>query len=274
MYTMWFFKLDSSEDRMTKPKLAVSTPTQTLTCPNCWEPYEKEEPRRYMHPTTGELVPSVTTVISGGVPQPWGMPWAARMAAEHATANWLRLGTLPPVDRIYEMKNAYKVYAEEKASIGNVVHDLVDAWSTGRPGPDPPREVDSYINKFIDFLTVKRPEFIENEVTLFSRTYGYAGTADFIVKVDDKVWLADLKTGKSLHSEIGLQLAALANCDFILREDGTEEPIPEIEGLAGLHLRPRSWKFTEVGESDSCFATFLAAKNILEWTENIAPKVL
>lgn len=224
---------------------------------------------------TGEAVPSVTTVIKAGIPTPWMGPWAAKMAAQHANDNWYRLTQMTDYRRTQEIKNAYKVYAEEKADIGDIVHDLVDHWSTGRPFETDVRGVDSYINSFIDFLTDKRPVFVENEVTLWSRQYGYAGTADFIINVDGKTYLADLKTGKSLHDEIGLQLSALAHCDFILREDGTEEPFEnQLDGLAGLHLRPRSWKLVEVRESEACFKAFLHAQGIMEWTQEIAPKVL
>lgn len=244
---------------MTKPVLAVTQPDGS---------------RKYVHPATGEMVPSITTVIKAGIPQPWMGPWAAKMAAEHANANWDRLARVTAYQRISEMKNAHKVYADEKADIGDIVHDLVDCWSTGRPYPDPPKEVRLYVDRFIDFLTAKRPVFVENEVTLWSRAYGYAGTADFIIAVDGRVFLADLKTGKNLHEEIGLQLSALAHCDFILRPDGAEEEIPEFDGIAGLHLRPRSWKLKEVNESEGCFNAFRAAKDIMDWTLNTAPKVL
>jgi hypothetical protein len=244
---------------VTKPVLSVTQPDGS---------------RKYVHPATGETVPSVTTVIKGGIPQPWMGPWAAKMAGEYVCANWYRLSKLPHNERIAEMKQAHVDYAKEKGNIGDIVHDIVECWGVGNPYPDPPKEIHAYIDRFIDFLVEKQPRFIENEVTLWSREYGYAGTADFIIEVDGRVLLADLKTGKSLHSEIGLQLSALSHCDFILRETGEECAKPHIDGLFGLHLRPRSWKLVEVKESDACFAAFLAAQRIMNWTAETAPKVL
>lgn len=258
---------------MTKPKLAVSSPVQTKICPNCWEPFEEREARQYCHPKTGELVPSVTNVISY-MPQFWMGPWAAKMSAEYMCANWYRLSKEPHGQRIAEAKQAHVEYAKEKAGIGDVVHNIVDCWGSGQPYPDPPDGFHSYIDKFIDFLITERPKFLENEVTLWSRKYGYAGTADFVIEVGGKVLLADLKTGKSLHSEIGLQLSALAHCDFILRPDGEEVPMPRIDGLAGLHLRPRSWRLVPVNEPEECFSCFLAAQKILHWTQQVSPNVL
>ena len=60
-------------------------------------------------------------------------------------------------------------------------------------------------------------------MTLWSREYGYAGTADFIIEVDGKTFLADLKTGKWLHDEIGLQLSALRT-EIALSDRTEEEP--------------------------------------------------
>ena len=140
-------------------------------------------------------------------------------------ANWLRLSKEPHQVRIAEAKQAHIDYAKEKGNIGDIVHDIVECWGAGKPYPDIPQGIHSYVDRFIDFLVDKQPRFIENEVTLWSREYGYAGTADFIIEVDGKILLADLKTGKSLHAEIGLQLSALAHCDFIVRPDGREEHV-------------------------------------------------
>jgi hypothetical protein len=244
---------------MTKPKLSITQPDGS---------------RKYVHPLTGETVPSVTTVMRYLPQQHWKVDWALRMAAQHATANWLRLSKEPHSVRLQEMMAAHETYAQERADVGDIVHDLVEAWSIGTPYPDPPKNVNGYINQFIDFLTTERPEFIENEVTLWSRTYGYAGTADFIVKIGGRTLLADLKTGKNLHDEIGLQLSALSEANFILRVDGTEEAIPVIDGLAGLHLRPRSWKLVEISYARECFECFLHAKGVMEWMEEIAPNIL
>lgn len=244
---------------MTKPNLSVTA---------------GDGSRVYRHPGTGEQVPSVTTVIKGGIPKPLLVPWAARMAAEHACANWARLSQLPTAQRIAEIKSAHDIYRERTSIVGDTVHNLIDCWSTNQPYPQFTKEVDQYANRFIDFMLDKRPEFIENEVTLWSEKHGYAGTADFIAKIDGRTVLGDVKTGRNVYPEVGLQLSALANTDFILREDGREDPLPEFDGLVALHVRPRSWNLIVVSQADECFKAFLAAKQIMEWERNIAPKVL
>jgi predicted RecB family nuclease len=66
------------------------------------------------------------------------------------------------------------------------------------------------ILKFADFWTTHKPELIVTEYHLFSDNHEYAGTADLVVKINDKVWLLDIKTSNSLHTSYGLQLAAYA----------------------------------------------------------------
>jgi hypothetical protein len=244
---------------MTAPKLALTTASGD---------------RRYQHPLTREKVPSVTTVIKAGVPKPFLVPWAAKMAAEHADANWYRLSKLGPEERVSEIKNAHKVYTEKAANIGNIVHKLIECWSTGAPYPEWPKEVEGFVDQFIKFMTVHRPEFIESEVTVWSREHNYAGTADFIAKLGDVVVLGDVKTGRAVYPEVGLQLSALAHADFIIREDGSEEPLPHIDKMAALHVRPRTWALIYVQKTDECFDAFLSAKHVMEWSQVVAPNVL
>jgi hypothetical protein len=245
--------------KMTDPKLARTTDSGDRT---------------YMHVQTHEVVPSVTTIIKNGIPKPALMPWAAKMAAEHADANWYRLSKLPPAERVQEIKSAYKVYTEKAANLGTLVHKLIECWSTGQPYPEWDKDVEKFVDQFINFMTTIRPQFIESEVTVWSRTYGYAGTADFIALIDGKTVLGDVKTGRNLYPEVGLQLSALANADFIIREDGTEEEIPTIDRMAALHVRPRSWNLNYVAKTDECFECFLAAKAVMEWQRKTAPHVL
>jgi hypothetical protein len=64
------------------------------------------------------------------------------------------------------------------------------------------------ILKFANFWNIYKPELIASEYHLFSDKYKYAGTADLIVKMNDKLWLLDIKTSNSLHTSYDLQLAA------------------------------------------------------------------
>lgn len=240
---------------MTKPTLAVQTATG----------------RVYRHPLTGEEVPSVTTII-GMVNKPGLVGWAAKMAAEHAVKNWAKLTELTVAEKINEIRYAHERYTQGAADTGDTVHSLIEAWTKGMPFPS--NGVDGFASQFIGFMMDTRPEIIESEMTVWSRTYGYAGTGDFVARISGKTIWVDVKSGKSLHDEVGLQLAALSRADFILRGNGTEDVMPPVDGLAALHVRPRSWSLVPVNHGDDCFRAFLGAKDILDWSRYIAPSVL
>lgn len=127
-----------------------------------------------------------------------------------------------------------------------------------------------------DFFINWRPEFIEIESVIYNRSYGYAGQFDGIVKIPvsvmktKEVWDAELQkmvpwTDKrqqigvayahldnpnydpdhivvwmdwktKVKDNIGLQLCAYANAEFIGREDGTEDPLPHVDEFWGVEF--------------------------------------
>jgi hypothetical protein len=119
-----------------------------------------------------------------------------------------------------------------------------------------------------------KPEFIASEFTVWSDKHGYAGTGDWAARIGGALVLADTKTGKKAYPEVGMQLAAIANADFILADDGTETPIPKYERFAVAHVRPRSASLIPVERIDQCFETFLGLKTVFDFDVNTAEHVL
>ena len=66
------------------------------------------------------------------------------------------------------------------------------------------------ILKFHDFWTTYKPELISAEEFVWSDEHKFAGTADIVCKMNDEVWLIDLKTSNSIHKSYDLQLASYA----------------------------------------------------------------
>lgn len=242
---------------MTAPPLAVTQPDGS---------------RKYVHPITGETVPSVTTVLKI-IAKPNVTQWAARKAAEYAVEHWDEMEGWHPDQKIAQIKSAHEQISGDARDIGNKVHEVAELWAKGE-AHNPPKETSAYVNQLISFLMDNNVRFIENEITLWSRTYNYAGTADAIADIGGQVYLLDFKTGKRVYAEAALQLSALAECDFIIREDGTEEEIPALEILAAVHIRPRSFKLIPVNRRDENFSCFYACRQIVHWMEDVAPGAL
>lgn len=244
---------------MTKPVLARQMPDGS---------------RKYCHPLTGETVPSVTTVMDVAIAKPKLVSWAASQAAKHAVANWSSLSEMPPLYRTQEISEAHSRTAQEAADKGDLVHELIDSWNKSKPTGEYPKNVTGFVDSFVGFMMSEKPRFIENEVTVWSRTHHYAGTADWIAEINGWICLGDNKTGRRVYEEVGLQLAALSHADFIIRSDGEEIPMPAIEKLFVLHLRPRSYKLVPVNHDEANWRAFLAAREIWEWINHSAPTVL
>lgn len=229
--------------------------------------------RLYCHPITGEKVPSVTTIMKQGIAKPLLTGWAARIAADYAIGNWDELNAMPSWEKRDMIRYAHDREREKASDLGTAVHDVIDSWCTGRPHENS-KETRPYLNNFIDFMFKYQPRFIENEVTVWSRKHSYAGTFDWLAEIAGEMWLGDTKTGKRVYDEVGLQLAALANAEFILREDGTEEPIPAVAKLGALHVRPRGHKLIRVNRLEENWRAFLACRELYSWIHETSEHVL
>jgi hypothetical protein len=228
--------------------------------------------RRYENPRTGEVVPSVTTVLRV-ISKPNITQWAARKAAQFAVLHMDEMEGLSTAEKVDRIAGEHENISGAARELGTAIHETIDSWQKGAAAEDP-EGAGPYLNRFIDWVLDVQPSFIENECTLWSRTHEYAGTADAIAEIGGKVYLLDFKTGKGVYAEAGLQISALAGCDFLIRPDGSEEEIPPLEELAAVQIRPRSCKLIRIAHREENFKAFLNARALVRWQEEIAPHIL
>ena len=122
-------------------------------------------------------------------------------------------------------------YGKERAGIGDMVHGLCSALAWGfevdtsqgwldnkNDVYDIPDEAKLRLTGFLDFLEEHRPKILATELPLFNPAryknkygegfrYPFAGTADYFMMIDDKLWLVDIKTGKEHPKNHALQLS-------------------------------------------------------------------
>jgi hypothetical protein len=239
-----------------------------------------EHGRFYHHPRTAAEVPSITN-ITGMKFKPL-FKAGLKKAANYAADNRAMLANLDR-DAVYTLVVNPPNAPNEPSEVGTLVHGWIErfikAKLTGNEADlVTAGEAASAVNtarwmyqSFLAFDKHYKPEYTASEFTVWSNRYGYAGTADFSMRLGGTHVLVDAKTGKQPYPEVAMQLAAIAKADFVLAADGTESRLPAYDGYAVLHVRPRSATLHPVYRIEEAFQSFLGLKAVFDWNVHSAP---
>lgn len=255
--------------------------------------------RTYAWPPPGTLKPgaepefevsSVTTLIGNGLPKPALMYWAAKMVAEKAVSDIEFVASMKEsqgdAEAVKWLKGAHRTYTNKKADMGTIAHMAIESYLNGREMSEDQlnealkergvpldmwKTTKSYVKGAMEFFDQAEPEVLYQEATVYSRKYGYAGTADIIgrIRLGGTDWLPaiiDFKTGKGVYPEMGLQLSAYARADFIGLSDGTEIPLSDIGDIRHgviVRLTPGgSFEAVSFNLSDDLQDVFLSVQGV------------
>lgn len=233
----------------------------------------------------GQRFFSVTTILSGGIPKPALIHWAANEVAGYVCDNHAEVAPLIESDRdaAYDLlKRAPWRKRDKAAALGSDVHAAVEAHALGRPMPPWGPLVKPRMDAFVRFLDEYQPVYELAEASVFSRTEMYAGTLDAIVTLPTlggRRILLDVKTGgKAVYPESAVQLAAYRYAEFVGLADGSEAPMPEVDGCAVLHIPDeavyeKGYDLVEVQADREIFKTFVFAREIYRW-QNVTSKTV
>lgn len=249
-----------------------------------WPSEDRETTERYFR---------VTTIIDSGIPKPALLGWAVKETALYAINNidLLKLhiakdldenGKLPPFDEKRKptsegCKEAYKLLwnsrwemSQKAAQLGTDIHKAIETYVLDKPAPEWRDEVRSYLENAVKFLTDFEVLVEMTEASVFSRSQKYAGTLDMIAEIAGQRWLVDFKTGSGVYPEVGLQMSAYANAEFIGKPDRSEHPMPKVDHAAVVHLRPEGYSFIPVRIDEEVFQSFMYAREVFRWCEFIS----
>jgi hypothetical protein len=140
---------------------------------------------------------------------------------------------------------------------GSTVHSIVEAYKqSGAVIDNVPEELKGYAKAFYKWIADNEVNVDENEKTVVSKSYGYAGTLDMLMSKGGDKWIIDVKTGKDIYPESFLQLSAYKHA---LEEDAGLK----IERMGVLLLQENGkYKFAE---AEDFFGVFLATKKVWEF---------
>lgn len=159
----------------------------------------------------------------------------------------------PTLDEQKALAMPYQL-SESAKNRGSAVHSIVEAWKNIGEVVGQDGEFGGYARAFKSWLEDHRVEVLENEKTVFSEKYGYAGTLDLIVNLDGRTMLVDVKTGADLYPEVHLQMSAYRQA---LEESGMV-----VEGTGAVLLNADGTYKYEIGKQK--LKAFLACKEIFE----------
>lgn len=153
------------------------------------------------------------------------------------------------------LRAPYSMNASAK-SRGSTVHDIVQAYvHTKEFLTSVPPQFRPYAEAFYKWVSDQKVEILAHEKTIKNAEHRYAGTLDLLIKLGDspEVMVCDVKTGRGLYDETGLQLSAYLHADGL-----------EATAIAGLLLSPDGTYLFKRYRPD--FPAFLAAKRLYEWS--------
>ena len=200
----------------------------------------------YWH--TGEPLVTVTT-IPQAIDKPALRHWVGKQV-------YLAMVKDPSMSEKEALSSPYSQSKKAKER-GLAIHSIVESFkTTGKMPPNIPEKYQNYADAFHKWMKDNKITIVEQEKTVISKKYRYAGTADLIVKKGDGgTWVCDVKTGKDIYKEAHLQLSAYKQA---LEEGGTK-----IDRMGVILLKDTgNYKFEEV---DECFDIFLATKKLWEF---------
>jgi hypothetical protein len=185
------------------------------------------------------------------------------------------------------VSGASRRYTKERSDIGSEAHDLFERMIRGERVGYVSRDMDPYKRHFGEFLDAVQPELVRAEDVAWSDTHQYAGSFDGILRIrlnedgkpdpagEPALVVADWKTGKNTYPDVALQMSAYAHADKVIAPDGTEEPMPDLDGAVVLHITPDvcAFKPVRIDKSD-VFAQFLHLRETFEWDRKTSKTVL
>ena len=222
--------------------------------------------RHYKHPTTGELVPSVTNVI-GILDKPALPRWSAKMVAETAYRMRHALPEMDESEAVDMLKGSPWSKSKRAADRGTDIHGYLEARLNSWEPEELSDEAEQYRAAAEDWLG-QDIEVIETEQTMFHPYY--AGTCDLVARIDGVLTVADFKTGKAIYDEAALQMAALFGCHHDQHGDplawrDAEGEMTEMPQLMAIRIGTDRFETKTVADPLASLRAFHALREAWEW---------
>jgi hypothetical protein len=259
---------------------------------------------------TDERLWSVTTIIDQSSSSRGLIEWAAGETARAAVGGMKTLqaiidddGPDTAVQWLIGARNRPRKGQRTAKQLGSEIHRACETYALTGQKPAVDDEIGPFLDQFDRWCQTHQPAYEAAEMTVYSPTYGYAGTMDAILRVDGATVITDYKTSKKDRddkgelrhpwSDVALQLSAYRYAEFagpwrtrrysyygrryyLLGHDERADavPIPTVDGGLCLYLTPERCEAYPVRCDEPIFEAFLYAIERARWSLETARTVL
>lgn len=212
---------------------------------------------KHIYTIDNQKVDGVTSIL-GVIGKPQLLYWAVDMGIKYLEANFKPGRAYDEIEIARLLKSArwaHKTTSGEAADMGKMVHTFCEKWIAGEEPTLPYNpKVKAACEQFLKWVTENKIEFLESERVTYSKEFNYAGTCDFICKMDGMILLGDFKSSKAIYDEYFFQTAAYQQAYL------EEFPDKKIEGNIIIRLgKDATFEAKKNFEYDKNVATFNAA---------------
>ena len=222
--------------------------------------------RHYRTPE-GLLVPSVTNVIST-LDKPALPRWSAKLVAERAAMMKHSLAKMDDTDIVDTLKGAPWSRSKRAADRGTDIHAYLEARLNDWEPEELSADAEPFRDAADDWILHADIEVVDTELTVFHPLY--AGTTDFVARINGTLTIGDFKTSKAIYPEAALQLAALWGC----YTDQHGDPLPwrdaeggptEMPELQVIRIGEDGWEAKTVADPHHSLQAFFGLLDAWTW---------
>ena len=243
---------------------------------------------------------SVTTII-GCLDKPALLYWAAEQTAVAAVNSARTLearveeeGVDTVVKWLRDARFRRDRTQRTAAELGTEVHAACESYALTGQRPDVDAEVQPFLDQFDRWAQEFQPVYQAAEVTVYSPSYGYAGTCDAFLTVGGVRCIVDYKSSRKSfdnrgnpttpYPEVALQLAAYRHAElaavwrprrmeqyrrryYLLGQAEREMavPVPEVDTGLVIHITPDHCDAYPVECGPDIFEAFLFVQEAARW---------
>lgn len=243
---------------------------------------------------------SVTTIL-GCLDKPALLYWAAEQTAVAAVNSARTLearveeeGVDTVVKWLRDARFRRDRTQRTAAELGTEVHAACEAYALTGQRPDVDAEVQPFLDQFDRWAQEFQPVYQAAEVTVYSPSYGYAGTCDAFLTVGGVRCIVDYKSSRKSfdnrgnpttpYPEVALQLAAYRHAELaaVWRPRRMEQyrrryyllgaaeremavPVPEVDTGLVIHITPDHCDAYPVECGPDIFESFLFIQEAARW---------